>query len=131
AKARAAVGASGFYARWLPKLVAGRGQLPGAYGEFGGLAGHLRYAERAARKLARSTFYGMARWQAGLEQRQGFLARIVDIGAELFAMTACCVRAQMLAAEDSPDAASARQLAEVFCQQSRLRAERLFDPPPD
>ena len=27
--------AGGFYARWLPKLVAGPGQLPGAYGEFG------------------------------------------------------------------------------------------------
>jgi hypothetical protein len=127
AKARAAVKASGFYARWLPKLVAGRGQVPGAYGEFGELAAQLRYVERASRKLARSTFYGMARWQAGLEKRQGFLGRIVDIGAELFAMAASCVRARMLAADGSPDAASAQELAELFCQQSRLRVERLFD----
>jgi len=127
AKARAAAKASGFYARWLPKLVAGKGQVPGAYGEFGGLAAHLRYVERTSRKLARSTFYGMARWQAGLEKRQGFLARIVDIGAELFAMAACCVRAQMLRADSSPDADAAYELAGVFCQQARLRVERLFD----
>ena len=85
-----------FYAKWLPKLVAGPGQLPTSYSEFGTLAPHLRYVERAARKLARSTFYGMARWQAGLEKRQGFLGRIVDIGAELFAISAACVRAEML-----------------------------------
>jgi alkylation response protein AidB-like acyl-CoA dehydrogenase len=121
AKAKAAARASGFYARWLPKLVAGRGQVPGAYAEFGELAGHLRYLERTSRKLARSTFYGMARWQAGLEKRQGFLGRIVDIGAELFAMAACCVRAQMLGTEQ------AGEMADAFCQQSRLRVQRLFD----
>ena len=42
----------------------------------------------ARRKLARSTFYGMARWQGRLEHKQGFLGRVVDIGAELFAMSA-------------------------------------------
>src|SRR5207302_2831517 len=34
-KAKAAVDASGFYARWLPKLVTGKGQLPTSYGESG------------------------------------------------------------------------------------------------
>ncbi|WP_460015636.1 acyl-CoA dehydrogenase family protein, partial [Mycobacterium avium] len=92
-KAAAAVGASGFYAKWLPQLVFGEGQRPRAYHEFGALARHLRFIERSSRKLARNTFYGMARWQAKLEQRQGFLGRVVDIGAELFAMSAACVRA--------------------------------------
>ena len=119
-KAKAAAKASGFYAKWLPQLVTGKGQLPAAYREFGPLATHLRYVERASRKLARSTFYGMARWQAGLEKRQGFLGRIVDIGAELFAMSAACVRAELLGE-------SARELADVFCDQARLRVERLFD----
>ena len=66
----------------------------------------------------------MARWQGGLERRQGFLARVVDIGAELFAMAASCVRAQALRADG--DIGSAR-LADVFCRQARLRVERLFD----
>src|SRR5579875_2666314 len=81
-RARSALQAGKFYARWLPQLAVGEGQRPGSYSEFGPLAGHLRYVERHARKLARSIFYGMTRWQAGLEKRQAFLGRTVDIGAE-------------------------------------------------
>ncbi|MGH8826573.1 MAG: acyl-CoA dehydrogenase family protein, partial [Jiangellaceae bacterium] len=126
-KAKAAAKATGFYARWLPQLVAGRGQLPTSYDEFGALAPHLRYVERASRRLARQTFYGMARWQGRLERKQGFLGRVVDIGAELFAMSAACVRAQMLRADGGDAGRGATQLADVFCRQSRLRVERLFD----
>ena len=127
AKARAAVGASGFYARWLPTLATGPGLDPRAYRDFGPLARHLRYVERSSRKLARQTFYGMGRWQAKLELRQGFLGRIVDIGAELFAMAATCSRAAMLREEHPDRADSAMTLAEAFCEQSRLRVEVLFD----
>lgn len=95
-KARAAVGASGFYARWLPKLIAGAGMDPRSFSEFGRLGKHLRFVERSSRRLARQTFYGMGRWQAKLEFKQAFLGRIVDIGAELFAMAACCSRAEMI-----------------------------------
>ncbi|MFB7648018.1 acyl-CoA dehydrogenase [Streptomyces sp. CB01201] len=124
-KAKAGVGAAGFYAKWLPKLVAGPGQLPSAYSEFGPLAQHLRYAERAARKLARSTFYAMSRWQGRMETKQGFLGRIVDIGAELFAMSAACVRAEHLRATGE-NGREAVQLADTFCRQSRIRVEELF-----
>ena len=125
-KARAGARAGGFYARWLPKLVAGPGQLPNAYAEFGPLAGHLRFVERSARKLARSTFYAMSRWQGRMELKQNFLARIVDIGAELFAMSAACVRAEHLVAtgEHGPEA---RRLADTFCKQARIRVDELFD----
>ncbi|HEU4360565.1 MAG TPA: acyl-CoA dehydrogenase family protein [Mycobacterium sp.] len=126
-KAKAAAGASGFYAKWLPQLVFGEGQLPAAYREFGPLATHLRFVERSARKLARNTFYGMARWQAALEQKQGFLGRVVDIGAELFAMSAACVRAEAQRAADSADGAQAYELANVFCGQAALRVAALFD----
>lgn len=126
-KAKAAVKAGGFYARWLPTLVVGEGQRPRSYAEFGALAGHLRYAERMSRKLARSTFYGMSRWQAKLEHKQGFLGRIVDIGAELFAMSAVCVRAEMQRADDPAEGQTAYELADAFCRQARLRVEELFD----
>lgn len=125
-KAAAAVGASGFYAKWLPKLVFGEGQRPTAFNQFGPLASHLRFAERSSRKLARNTFYGMARWQAGLEQKQAFLGRIVDIGAELFAMSATCVRAESQRVADPVVGAQAYELADVFCQQAALRVEALF-----
>jgi Acyl-CoA dehydrogenase, C-terminal domain len=126
-KASAAVKASGFYAKWLPQLVTGKGTVPTSYSEFGPLAKHLRYVERSSRKLARQTFYGMTRWQAKLERRQGFLARIVDIGAELFAMAAACSRAEMLRVEDPANGSSAYQLADAFCAQARVRVEELFE----
>ena len=120
-KARAAAKAGKFYARWLPALVTGKGQLPTSFTEFGRLATHLRYVERASRRLARSTFYAMSRWQGRLEHKQRFLGRVVDIGAELFAMTAACVRAQ----RDRADG-SAVELADAFCRQARVRSEQLF-----
>ncbi|MBA2560359.1 MAG: acyl-CoA dehydrogenase family protein [Propionibacteriales bacterium] len=126
-KARAAVNASGFYASWLPKLVVGKGMVPTSYDEFGILAKHLRYVERSSRKLARQTFYAMGRWQAKLEYRQAFLGRVVDIGAELFAMSATCSRAQMLHADGHPGGTQAHELADAFCAQSRVRVEELFD----
>ncbi|MEU8776383.1 acyl-CoA dehydrogenase family protein [Streptomyces sp. NPDC048606] len=129
-KAKAGARAAGFYARWLPQLATGAGQLPGTYREFhpGGhpdLSTHLRYVERGARKLARSTFYAMSRWQGRMETKQGFLGRVVDIGAELFAMSAACVRAEHLRATGD-HGREAYQLADAFCRQSRLRVEELF-----
>ena len=126
-KARAAVGASGFYAKWLPKLVAGPGMDPRSYSEFGRLARHLRFVERSSRRLARQTFYGMGRWQAGLEHKQAFLGRIVDIGAELFAMAACCSRAEMLLRTAPGRGATAFELADAYCEQARVRVDEYFD----
>lgn len=121
-KARAGAKAGAFYARWLPTLTVGRGQNPVGYGEYGPLAGHARYVERASRKLARSTFYAMSRWRGKMERKQAFLARIVDIGAELFAISAACVRARS-ERETHPGSV---ELADLFCRQSRQRAEALF-----
>jgi hypothetical protein len=119
-KAKAAARATGFYARWLPNLAVGDGQNPRSFSEFGRLAGHLRYVERSSRKLARNTFYGMSRWQGEMERKQAFLGRIVDIGAELWAMSAVVVRARMLAT------AEAEGLAELFCGQARRRIDQAF-----
>ena len=125
-KARAAASASRFYARWLPQLAVGKGYVPSGFEEFGRLATHLRFVERASRRLARSTFYGMARWQGRLERKQRFLGRIVDIGAELFAISATCVRTRMLVDDHAPAAEEAVELAELFCRGARRRVERLF-----
>src|SRR4051812_5359893 len=125
-KAKSAVAAGAFYGKWLPKLLVGEGHKPKAFDEFGALATHLRYAERSSRRLARSTFYAMGRWQAKLEQRQTFLGRIVDIGAELFAISAAVVYADTIARETPERADSARELADLFCAQARQRADGLF-----
>jgi alkylation response protein AidB-like acyl-CoA dehydrogenase len=126
-KAKTAAKAGGFYARWFPTLTVGKGQNPAAYKEeFGELAVHLRFVERSARKLARSTFYGMSRWQGKMERKQMFLGRIVDIGAELFAMSAAVVRAEMLRRENAAEGVRAYELADLFCKQARLRVDELF-----
>ncbi|MEU8358037.1 acyl-CoA dehydrogenase family protein [Nonomuraea sp. NPDC048882] len=123
-RAQALRRASRFYAKWLPTLVAGTGNLPTSYADFGPLAAHLRFVERTSRKLARSTFYGMSRWQSRLEYKQSFLGRIVDIGAELFAMTAVCLKAE----EDAGDLGRRPyELADTFCHQARRRVDELFD----
>ena len=126
AKADAARKAGLFYGKWLPQLAVGKGQNPRSYEEFGQLAPYLRYAERASRKLARSTFYGMGRWQAKLENKQTFLGRIVDIGGELFAISATVVYADTIGREQPERKAEAAELAELFCKMAKRRADTLF-----
>jgi alkylation response protein AidB-like acyl-CoA dehydrogenase len=125
-KAKAAMQAGAFYAKWLPSLVVGDGQRPGSYSEFGSLAPQLRFVERGARKLARSTFYAIGRYQAGLEKKQALLGRIVDIGAELFAMASAVVYANTIKAERPERGESAFELAELFCTQAQRRIGQLF-----
>ncbi len=119
-KAKAAARASAFYGRWLPELAVGDGLRPGAFGEYGPLAKQLRFVERSARKLARNTFYGMSRWQGAMERKQAFLGRVVDIGADLWAMSAVVARAKMLATPE------ADELAALFCGQARRRVDQAF-----
>jgi alkylation response protein AidB-like acyl-CoA dehydrogenase len=125
-KAKLGMKAGAFYAKWFPSLAVGEGQNPGSFDEFGSLAKHLRYAERSSRKLARSTFYAMGRYQAKLEQKGALLGRIVDIGAELFAIAAACVYASTLGNEDPSHQAEIYELADLFATQARRRADALF-----
>ena len=125
-RADAAGQAGKFSSTWLPQLAVGKGQIPRSYDEFGTLAPYVRYIERASRKLARSIFYGMTRWQAKLEYRQTFLGRIVDIGAELFAMAAAAAYADTIGREQPERRAEAQELAALFCAQAKHRAESLF-----
>lgn len=125
-RAKAVAKAGAFYASWFPTLMTGDGQRPGSFSEFGDLAKHLRYVERHSRKLARSTFYAMGRYQARLEQKGHLLGRIVDIGAELYGITCACVYADTIAREQPDRRQQAFELADLFCGQARRRAERLF-----
>jgi hypothetical protein len=66
----------------------------------------------------------MVRFGPKLERRQLVLFRGVDIGAEIFAMAATCVRAHALAADGNSHAID---LADLFCREARKRIDRLFD----
>ena len=114
-----------FYGTWYPTRWLGWGWWP-RYSKHGALASHLRFAERHSRKLAREVFHGMLVHQAKLERKQVFLARLVDVANELFAMAASVSRASTLTESRSPHAAESRELADLFCRGSRRRIRRLF-----
>ncbi|HEY2065873.1 MAG TPA: acyl-CoA dehydrogenase family protein [Gemmatimonadaceae bacterium] len=112
-----------FYPGWYLARWFGKGDIPATYGEFGRLAGHMRWAERHTRHLGRMLFHAMARFGPKLERRQMVLFRGVDIGADLFAMTAACIRAQMLASQGNHEAT---ELADLFCREARQRIKQNF-----
>src|SRR5918999_1328116 len=117
---KTALRAAPFYATWYPTRWVG---TPKTYSEFGPLAKHLRYAERRTRKLGRAIFHAMIRIGPKLERRQMVLFRAVDIGAELFAITASCVRAHMMAKNGQKEALD---LADLFCREARRRVKEHF-----
>ena len=114
-----------FYGRWYPAKWVGWGRWP-RYGEFGRLATHMRYVDRASRRLARSVFHMMARHGAGLQKRQALLFRAVDVGSELFAIAASVSRSAMITKKGGPDAAAVEDVADVFCRAARHRVDGLF-----
>lgn len=113
------------YAWWYPSRWLTWGHWP-RYREFGPLAGHLRYTHRTAARLARSIFSAMVRFGPGLERKQSVLGRIVEIGAELFVMSATAIRAKALV-DENPSDRSPYALADLFCRQSRQRIQDRFD----
>jgi alkylation response protein AidB-like acyl-CoA dehydrogenase len=117
----AALKAAPFYLSWYPSMW-----MPSlsSYSEFGALAAHLRYVDRAARRLGRALFHSMLRFGPGLEKRQMVLFRAVDIGAELYAMSATCARAQMRLTKEGRH--EAVELADAFCRDARGRVADLF-----
>ncbi len=124
AKLSKGLAAFAHYAGWYPTLWIGRG-APGL-GAAPLLRKHLAYVERTGRRLARDLFYAMAVHQQGLEKRQRLLGRFVNIGTELFAMTASCSYAAALLAHEGSDRGP-EELADLFCREATLRIEREFD----
>jgi hypothetical protein len=114
-----------FYAGWYPTRWLGWGRWP-RYGGFGPLATHLRFAERATRKLSREIFHGMMIHKGKLQRKQAFLFRTVDIAMEIFAMSASISRVRSMREEKHPEAAHARELCDLFCRNSRRKVQRLF-----
>ncbi len=110
------------YLVWYPRLWLGWSAWP-RYREFGDLASHLRFADRAARRMARKLFRGMAVHRAGLEKRQRFLFRAVDVALEIFVLTCSVCRAQQLTDAGASHATSARRMADLAARECRERIE--------
>jgi alkylation response protein AidB-like acyl-CoA dehydrogenase len=116
----------GYYATWYPPLLLRGLTTWSKYSDFGPLAGHMRFIDRSARKLARSSFHGMALYQAKMERKQGFLFRCVDIVMELFAMAATISHARSIRDGGGVEGKQAIELADLFCRQARRRVQASF-----
>jgi alkylation response protein AidB-like acyl-CoA dehydrogenase len=121
-KVAAAAKAGAFYATWYPTKYMGWSRFP-KHGDFGRLGTHVGYIERQSRHVARSIFHAMMRFQAKLERKQMVLFRIVDIGTDLFAMSAAISYAAMLAKQGNKNAL---ELADLFCREARTRIDQNF-----
>jgi hypothetical protein len=123
-KAVCAVKAGMYYALWYPRQWLPLDVFP-SFIKHGAFGKHMRFISSASRKAARGIFHAMMRYQAGLEHKQILLARIVDIGADLFAMTASIANAKRMTAAD-PDDRSPAALADAFCRQATRRVNEKF-----
>ena len=95
---------------WLPSL--------GGVDIAGPLSGHMKFVKAMSRRLARGLFHNMMIYQQRLVQRQNVLNRFVDIGTDLFAMSAACAFA---------NARGSVELADLFCSEARRRVMRRFN----
>jgi hypothetical protein len=67
----------------------------------------------------------MIRFGPKLEKRQSVLFRLVDVGAELLAISAACSRALMMVKKD-PSNRGPIEMADVFSRLSRRKVNVLF-----
>jgi hypothetical protein len=124
-KLKLVAGLFGHYSFWLPKqylptfTTAGADQVPQR------LKSHVMFANKTSRKLARNLFLAMMLYQQGLERKQRLLARVVNIGTDLFAIAATCSHAAALVAKD-PSNRSPIDLADHFCRDARGRIRKQF-----
>lgn len=106
---KTALKAGVFYAGWYPLRWLPRS----AGGDFGTISA-------LSRKLARTLFHSMARYGPKLEKRQLLLGRLVDIGAELFAMSVSVARAEAMGDTRS------KELAHYIVRRGKRRVLNLF-----
>lgn len=111
-----------YYLKWYPKLWVAWDRWPN-HGQYGRLSKHVRFLHRKTRKLAREIFHGMMIYRAAMQRKQAFLFRVVDIGAELYAMSATISRARKEIEEGRKDA---EVLCHVFCSDAGTRISHNF-----
>lgn len=116
-----------FYATWYPKTWMPAStdfkvkHLSGTNRE------HLAYTARTCKKLARTLFHTMGKYQKKLEFEQILLGNFVDIGVDLFVMGATLANAEAISARNPEEGKQAQQLADLFCKNARERIAKNFE----
>lgn len=115
----------GHYLVWYPSQWFRSFYTP-PFKELGPLAKHYRFIKKTSHKLARKIFFYMMVHRKKLERKQMLLGRLVEIGTDLFAMSAACSYAISLHKKNPQDHSSI-DLAEYFCTMARRRIKnRLY-----
>ncbi len=120
---KSALGAAKFYSVWYPsQWIPGRGAPADMHPR---LRKHMNRVESQSRKLARTLFHQMVKFGPKLEKRQVLLARLADIGSDLFAISASCVYAQKLIKEGEAED-KVLFMVDDFVAQASLRIDENF-----
>jgi hypothetical protein len=123
-RAKAVFTSGKFYAGWYP-----RQWLPGDAGKIDNLhetlRGHVNYAARTSKRLARGLFHAMARYGPKLDREQLLLSRFVGIATELFAISATCSFAQHKIDKGEPRD-EVLSVANYSCRSAKMRIDHHF-----
>lgn len=128
-RAKAALRAAGFYARWLPGKYVPRGAGDAGDMLHPELQGDLHAVARLSRVLARRLFFAMARNGPKLEKRQVLLGHFVDVGAELFVWSCALANAGTRLTDSTmkdEEIAKLVRLVRFFGQMTRERVAASF-----
>ncbi len=114
-----------FYTLWYPKQFVYVNSLPEGLDIPKSIKGHMKFAGRASHKLARNLFLAMGLFQQKLEGKQQLMARLVNIGSDIFAISATCSYA-LSRYQNNPNDSSPFELADLFCRQAKGRIKKHF-----
>lgn len=115
ARLTAALRSGWFYARWYPKQW-----LPVAGDK------HKRGIAKASHRLARTMFHAMLRFGPKLDKQQVLLGRFVDIGTELFAMSAVVSYADYLIKKGERKADDITPVVDYFVRKGQRQIGEWF-----
>ena len=104
---------------WIPVLSSGQFDVPAP------LNTHMRDVARLTKKMSRTLFHKMAIHQKKMAEKQLLINRFVQIGTELFIMSAVCSYAASLK-KDGGEQKNGIQLADYYCKEAKLRIGNLF-----
>lgn len=133
-RARGAFKAALYYSKWYPaRYLRVAIKFPPNFHP--SLSIEMVRIERLSRKLSRALFHSMLLHGPKLEKRQLILARLVDIGSELFAMSCACARAGQLDQEcaarhrdaaEHDDPEHSIKTAKYICDRGQHRIQKWF-----
>ena len=126
-KLQAVLQAGLFYSVWYPQKYnfLADGSMPNLHRD---LRPWAKFVNRESRVLARTLYHQMLRYGPALEKKQTLLGNLIDVGAELFAITATLLRAHEMLIKQGvqKDEEEILQLVEYFCTDAHHRMEAAY-----